>query len=320
MKKPVNFTRKKATALCALFLSASLLSACASNFSDSSTNALAAARGTLPEASPAALQNSLVPGATVLTASSTSAVFSKNGVTIDAQNAANGFVSVKCSGKSKHLKVQVKKGSAAYNYDLNNKGTYEIFPLQMGNGQYNVRVLENVSGNSYKEIYSISLSVTLSSEAAPFLHPNQFVNYTSSSQSVKKAAELCAGSKTDVEKLKTIYNYMIKNIQYDYQKAKTVTSGYVPNPDAILSSKKGICFDYASLMASMLRSQGVPARLVVGTVDTVAVTHAWNEVYLQGKGWVAVKIEITSTGWKLMDSTFGASNSVGSGYTAARIY
>lgn len=320
MKKPMNDTAKKAVGLCALLLSASLLSACAPNFSSESADALTAVRGTLSEAAPAVLQDSLVPGAAVFTVASTSAVYSKNGVTIDAQNTTNGFVQVKSSGSNKKQKVQVKKGSAAYNYDLNSKGTYETFPLQMGNGQYNVRVLENVSGNSYKEIYSVSLSVTLSGETAPFLHPNQFVNYTSSSQSAKKAAELCAGSKTDIEKLKTIYNYMIKNIQYDYQKAKTVTSGYVPNPDSILSSKKGICFDYASLMAAMLRSQGVPTRLVVGTVDTVAVTHAWNEVYLQGKGWVAVKIEITSTGWKLMDSTFGASNSVGSGYTAARVY
>lgn len=90
--------------------------------------------------------------------------------------------------------------------------------------------------------------------------------------------------------------------------------------DSILASKKGICFDYSALMAAMLRAQNVPAKLVVGSADAVAATHSWNEVYLQGKGWITIKIQNTSAGWKLMDATFGASNSTAKSYTAARVY
>ncbi|HBC26211.1 MAG TPA: transglutaminase, partial [Ruminococcaceae bacterium] len=52
----------------------------------------------------------------------------------------------------------------------------------------------------------------------------------------------------------------------------------------------------------------------------VAATHSWNEVYLQGKGWITIKIQNTAAGWKLMDATFGASNSTAKSYTAARVY
>lgn len=254
------------------------------------------------------------------TLASSVSVFSQNGVVIDASAAGNGYVQIKYTGPEKKLKVQVKKDTSTYNYDLNGKGITETYSLQMGNGQYSIRVLENVSGSYYKEVCNAPLAVTLSSETAPFLYPNQYVSFTTSSLATKKATELTAGANTDVEKLKLIYNYMIKNIKYDFDKAAKVTSGYVPNVDTILTTQKGICFDYSSLMAAMLRSQGIPSKVVVGSVDTLAVTHAWNEVYLKGTGWITIKIEVSNTGWKLIDPTLGASNTVGKGYTTARIY
>lgn len=335
---------KKRYFLFALLLSASLLSACAFSgpaaqnassfetnetklvFSESEDKNKLSEEDASPEKEKEILEHledlavPLSAGTGAASSAVSGTVYQKGGTVIDASHSANGYIVVKHTGSSKRLKVQIKKDSLTYNYDLNNTGTNEVFPLQMGDGSYSVRTLENVAGSSYKELCSVSFPVKLSSVNAPFLNPNQYVNYTSSSQTVKKAAELCANSKTDVEKLKAVYSFMIQNIKYDYEKAATVTSGYLPNVDVILSSKKGICFDYSAVMASMLRSQGVPCKLVVGSVDAVAATHSWNEVYLQGTGWITIKIENTKTGWKLMDPTFGASNSVGSGYTMARIY
>ncbi len=247
-------------------------------------------------------------------------VYQKDGSVIDASNTSAGYVMIRQSGTEKRLKVQIKKGGMTYNYDLNHAGKYEVFPLQMGDGTYQARIMENVSGSSYRELFSASFPVALSSGFAPFLCPNQYVNYTASSAAVKKSAALCAGAGTDVEKLKAVYTYMIHNIKYDYAKAAAVRSGYLPDVDAVLAARKGICFDYSALMAAMLRAQNVPTKLVVGSVDAVAATHSWNEVYLKGKGWITIKIENTAAGWKLMDATFGASGSAGKSYTAARVY
>lgn len=333
--KVFSFSYMKTRVCCSLLLASTcILSSCASVSSAGFASQKAASAvmifaNALPaqntnhqstESSAIAIKQLSYETTPLQTLASSSSTYSQNGVVIDTSAAANGYVQIKYTGAEKKLKVQVKKDSSTYNYDLNGKGITETYSLQMGNGQYSIRVLENVSGYYYKELYSIPLAVTLSSETAPFLYPNQYVSYSSSSLAAKKAAELSAGASTDVEKLKLIYNYMIKNIKYDFDKAAKVTSGYVPNVDSILTSQKGICFDYSSLMAAMLRSQGIPSKVVVGSVDTLAVTHAWNEVYLKGTGWITIKIEVSNTGWKLMDPTLGASNTVGKGYTTVRIY
>lgn len=246
--------------------------------------------------------------------------FKKGGSVIDVSNSAEGYFMVSHKGSTKRLKMQVKQGEQIYNYDLVNTGAFEVFPLQLGNGAYTARVMENVSGSTYRELFRADFNVALASANNPYLYPNQYVNYTASSAAVKKSFDLCVNAKTDVDKLKAIYNYMIQTIKYDYDKAATVTTGYLPNVDTVLTSQKGICFDYSALMSAMLRAQGVPTKLVIGSADAVAATHSWNEVYLQGTGWITIKIENTKTGWKLMDPTFGATGSTSSSYTTARIY
>ena len=261
-------------------------------------------------------------------AASGTVVYEEGGSCIDASNTSCGYVMVKQSGSSKRLKVIIKKNGTSYNYDLNHDGNFETYPLQMGSGEYTVRIMENVTGSSYIELFSAEISVNLNSSLTPYLYPNQFVNYTASSGAVRKAFGLCMNAQTDLDKVKSVYNYIINNISYDTYEASTVTSGYLPNVNSTLSSKRGICFDYAALMACMLRSQGVPTKLVIGTVSPNNANHAWNEVYIQNRGWITLKIQVTGEGWKRMDSTFGAArtssieNFIGNGsnYTSLRYY
>ncbi|MBQ1472846.1 MAG: transglutaminase domain-containing protein, partial [Lachnospiraceae bacterium] len=70
------------------------------------------------------------------------------------------------------------------------------------------------------------------------------------------------------------------------------------------ASKKGICFDYASLMSALLRSQQVPTKLVVGYSGTAY--HAWISVYISEIGWVDNIIEFDGSNWSLMDPTLAA--------------
>ena len=93
-------------------------------------------------------------------------------------------------------------------------------------------------------------------------------------------------------------------MNYDYAKAQSVQSGYLPNVDQVLASKTGICFDYAAVMTAMLRSQDIPTKLVVGY--TGDVYHAWVDVYIKEMGWVDNFIYFDGVSWKLMDPTFAA--------------
>ena len=50
------------------------------------------------------------------------------------------------------------------------------------------------------------------------------------------------------------------------------------NPDSILKSKKGVCEHYAVLTAAMLRSVGIPCKMVKGAMkrsDGKTEGHAW---------------------------------------------
>jgi len=232
----------------------------------------------------------------------------KNGkAEIDASNTQDGYIMVRyLVNTSKALRVIVKGPSgASYTYVLGGEGDYEVFPLSDGNGDYQVGVYENVEGNKYSTAHSATLNVQLKNEFTPFLRPNQYVNYKQDSETVKKAAELTKDSKTMMEKITVIYNFVVKNISYDKELAATVQSGYLPNVDAVLKKGKGICFDYASLMASMLRSQSIPTKLVIGY--TGSVYHAWISTYSEETGWVENVIFFDGTSWKLMDPTFASS-------------
>lgn len=207
---------------------------------------------------------------------------------LDTSALTQGVVKVTYDVKANvKMKVMVAKGKENYTYNLATGRVTETLPLQLGNGEYKVIVLENVSGNSYKAVKQQAVTLNLKDEKVVYLNSVQNVRWTSNSQAVAKAKELAKGKTTDEEKAKAVYNYIISNITYDKNLANTVSVDYLPNNDGTLTSKKAICYGYASLYAAMLRSLDIPTKLVMGDSDYVDVYHAWNEVFLGGK-WVII--------------------------------
>ncbi len=227
-------------------------------------------------------------------------------VLIDASNASQGYVMVQYSGNSSKIKVQViKSAGETYSYDLNARSDYEVFPLTEGNGKYTIRVLEQVQGTQYAIKSSSDIHVTLADQFAPYLYPNQYVNFSSGSAVVKKGEELAASATDAIGVVTNVYNFVIKNFTYDTALASSVQTGYLPDVDRVLAQKKGICFDYAAVMTAMLRSQDIPTKLVVGYTGNLY--HAWVNVYMEGQGWVDNIIYFDGYDWKLMDPTFASS-------------
>ena len=224
---------------------------------------------------------------------------------IDYSNTGDGYVMVNFTGTpGGRLKVQVAAPAVTYTYDLP-PGAWTTFPLSEGNGSYKVTVYENVSGSKYATVLSTSFQVTLSSELAPFLRANQYVDYGVAASTLAKAAELAGEVDDPIGKVEKVYDFVVGNLTYDTQKASTVKSGYLPVLDSVLSSKKGICFDYAALMTGMLRSQGVPCKLVVGYAGKAY--HAWISVWTEGEGWIDGVIYFDGKAWHRMDPTFASS-------------
>ena len=213
---------------------------------------------------------------------------------------------VKYAGGADKAKLQLTEpDGTVYSYTL--KGSnYETFPLSGGNGSYNMQVLEHAYGDMYALVFSQGIYAELDNEFGPFLYPNQYVWFTPDSDAVQYGIKISDKSSNDLDYVEQIYDYVIQNISYDEETAANITADYIPDIDKTMESGKGICFDYASLMAGLLRSQGIPTKLVVGYSGSAY--HAWISVYTDETGWVDNIIEFDGKNWSLMDPTLAACN------------
>ena len=226
---------------------------------------------------------------------------------IDYSNRNDGYIMVRyTSATDQRLKVLLNgPGGTTYNYNLTAQ-EWTAFPLSDGNGEYTVSLYINAYGTKYASVLAASFTASLTDEFGPFLYPNQYVDYASAPNTVAKAAELVGSLDEPLEKVAAIYDYVVETLTYDTQKAAAVQSGYLPVLDTVLSEKKGICFDYSALMAGMLRSQGIPCKLVVGYAgDTY---HAWINVWSEEDGWIDAVIYFDGKTWQRMDPTFASSS------------
>ena len=228
-----------------------------------------------------------------------------NRATVDYSNLADGYVMAKFNeATDKRIKVVVQGPTGAqYQYNLVAQ-KWAVLPLSDGNGKYKVTVYLQAQGTKYSSVVAISEDVTMEDPMKTFLTTNQYVDIEAAPETQAKAAEICKGITDPLKMVEAVYNYVVNNMTYDKQLAQTVQSGYLPVLDTVLAKKTGICFDYAALMTGMLRTQGVPCKLVVGYAGTAY--HAWISVYSKDQGWIEGVIFFNGDTWERMDPTFAS--------------
>jgi hypothetical protein len=116
---------------------------------------------------------------------------------------------------------------------------------------------------------------------------------------IKQLAEQWTrGATNDFDKVMAIQN-QLRGPEYQYDIAVTYPPGLDSLRDFLTHSKVGFCEQFASAMATMLRTLGIPARVATGfttgnpvpeTTNTYSIEtsqlHAWVEVPFQGYGWL----------------------------------
>ena len=248
-------------------------------------------------------------------------------LTVDATNSKDGYLYVKNTGENDDVKIQlICNDSVTYTYIIP-KGD-SVIPLSLGDGTYNVIAYEGMGDEGmYATKFAEQIDVVMPDKYLPYLYPNLYVQFDINADVVALGKELAAGKASDIEVIAAVYDYVIKNITYDHERAETVKPDYVPNVDEVLHEKKGICFDYAALMAAMLRSQRIPTRLEFGYAGDAY--HAWITAYIEDEGWINGIIEFDGVDWTLMDPTFAANAGTkkiksfigdGNNYTTKYIY
>ncbi|MCY6354592.1 transglutaminase-like domain-containing protein [Clostridium sp. ZS2-4] len=207
----------------------------------------------------------------------------------DNSNLNKGIISVGYSSSNNNkVKLMIEKDTVRYFYDIKDNNQ-ERFPLQLGSGKYNIKVLENKDGDKYKVVKGQDVDVKIDNEKQVYLNSIQIINWNEDMDAIKKAKELTKGKNTSMEKVQAIYEFVVKNVKYDYDKINHIQSDYVPDINDTFKNLKGICYDYSALFAAMTRSIGIPTKLVKGYRSDIDTYHAWNEVYLEDSNtWITI--------------------------------
>ncbi|MBQ8159934.1 MAG: transglutaminase domain-containing protein [Clostridia bacterium] len=209
-------------------------------------------------------------------------VLTDKDLVVDASHSDQGYVMVAFgSTTKKKLKVRVSLGKQQLDYNIGGDGEYVVLPLQLGEGKYDIALYENVSGKKYAAGGKVTVSVSLSSANIPFLYPNQYVDYNLSTPCVMKSDELIHSDMTEQQKYDEIAAFMAQNFSYDFAKAKKVGAGELPSVTDAFENKEGICQDLAAIMVTMLRVQGIPAKMMIGYADKYY--HSWTVAVINGQ-------------------------------------
>ncbi|HEY8421931.1 MAG TPA: transglutaminase-like domain-containing protein [Thermoclostridium sp.] len=218
---------------------------------------------------------------------------------LDKENLEYGVVGVTYPKEdSIRYKVAISKGSETYYYDYIGPGI-EFYPLQLGNGEYEISLLKNVSGSKYMVVHNDTVRLNLDNENVIYLQSIQNVHYEPEMSAIKKAEELTDGLSNNFDKVKAVYRFIVSNMEYDYNFGSKMDKPYVPDIEKTYTTRKGVCYDFASLFAAMLRTQGIPVKLVKGYSNNIEGYHAWNEVLIDGT-WVTIDTtyDLTMKGYK----------------------
>lgn len=233
-------------------------------------------------------------------------VYGNSEVEFDASNTADGYLMAKYLGHSTlPIKILITGPTQVrYTYNLRTDNVFETLPLTAGNGYYTVGAYQNITGSKYAKLFETAIRVELTDGFRSFLLPNQYVNFDEDTLFVQKAKELTQNISDPLEQIAACYQYVVETISYDKELASSVTSGYLPDLNALFEKKRGICFDYAAALTAMLRSLNIPTKLVVGY--TGEIYHAWIHVYTKETGWIASVIYFDGAQWNRMDPTFAS--------------
>ena len=221
----------------------------------------------------------------------------KNGAVIDYSDIDMGMVHVRAPGAiSTRTRLMIQNQNENKTYEITNDAWTSV-PLTCGSGEYKIILAEQVENTKYRVLVSLIIMADIQDISQAYISQNAYLRWSDDIDNF--AAELCGNLGSNQDKINAIYDYVVAHMSYDYDFAAQVDAGniksYIPSPDRALMEQTGVCVDYAALMAAMLRSQGVPCKLVTGYAGNEY--HAWVSVY-DNNSWTRYDPTFESTGNK----------------------
>lgn len=254
-----------------------------------------------------------------------SGVYANKYVKINTNTANKGYVEVEyLDTKGYDIKVTIGSGKmnkygylAAWKCQTSKQGNCKIkAALTYGNGEYTINVLSTMKNDStgverISKKATLTVNLTNVSSTGAFLLNEGEVEFNSNMSFIKKANEIASTCSNDFEKVSKIYDWLTQYIKYQVVE-ETAVGFYKCDIEKIYNRKTGVCYDYAVVLAAMLRSQGIPCKVVFGRYSgsDYGDGHAWNEVYVPTSGSITSnELSITGNKWCTLDPTLSNVNS-----------
>ncbi len=224
------------------------------------------------------------------------------GVTVStASDQAQGEVTLTGINETgKTLKIWARKGQTVGRwYDVGvGREFNETLKLLEGTGVYDIYVMILVEGSRYT--YGPSLRVDNSiQETAASIEVTEHKDINSGDKDIAGLArQLTADRKTDREKIEAISGWIIKNLTYDYEKYSNIVRKDFSDQygaSVALETRKGVCYDYATLFTALCRAEGIQSKVAKGYSTNIIGYHAWNEVYdTETEEWLILDLSVDS--------------------------
>ena len=131
-------------------------------------------------------------------------------------------------------------------------------------------------------------SIGIFDQSTSLVHVDQYVQSIGKVEDEKLALTLIKPWKTEIEKVRSIFTWMVKNISYDYVGLKNGNPVYETKD--ILLKHISICEGYANLFVDLCKKVNIECNKIIGI--TPEGKHAWNTVRIDKK-------------WYLLDATWG---------------
>jgi len=189
-------------------------------------------------------------------------------------------------------------------YYIDSHGTKIPATIEVDESGNDIATFEIEKIDSYKYSFHINTNIKAENKIIlskakydltnPIIDNNEYLEPTRNIQSnrseIISLANAIKTSNDAITEIVEITNWVHQNIVYD-----TNYSNSIEDAITVLSTRKGVCDEFANLTAALLRARGIPTRYVSGYANSTLSwdAHAWVEAYVPGYDWVPV------------DSTYG---------------
>ncbi|MDE6779968.1 MAG: hypothetical protein K2J40_00715 [Ruminococcus sp.] len=201
----------------------------------------------------------------------------------------------------------------SFSYD--ERFTFSYTPESFFYDGKNKSAVDSLSADDYTEMLSEAFLNADSDDSVIILNGmNDYITYREllldygDNQKIHDLAQqITDGLTSDYDKAKAIEAYFIDN-NYVYDLEYRKASGENAE-DFIFTSKKGVCYEYATAMVLLARAADIPARYCEGynmsqmydnrTINTNFIVtgndaHGFPELYIKGFGWVSFEPTVPS--------------------------